>query len=186
MRIQVETSNIFLRSLCSSQVGGHDVLGMQLVPLKLLTTYETKEFKLELVKNTNNNSPQNPKKRGHIEVELTFVPFKKDSCKFSEPLDSYERKESGVSRASDNEVEGGAGLLSVIVQGAEDVEGERHNNPYALVLFRGERKKTKVRFLQVVSRSIPSHCPSSCNHIFCSYLNELLHVLVCLDDRKNS
>ncbi|KAE7996982.1 hypothetical protein FH972_001658 [Carpinus fangiana] len=126
------------------KVGGHDVLGMQLVPLKLLTTYETKEFKLELLKNTNNNSPQNHKKRGHIEVELTFVPFKEDSCKFSESLDSYERKESGVSRASDNEVEAGAGLLSVIVQGAEDVEGERHNNPYALVLFRGERKKTKM------------------------------------------
>jgi hypothetical protein len=117
---------------------------MQLVPLKLLTPYETKEFKLELLKNTNNNSPQNHRRRGHIELELTFVPFREDSVKFSGPLDGYERKESGVKRASDNEVEAGAGLLSVIVQGAEDVEGQRYNNPYALVLFRGERKKTKV------------------------------------------
>lgn len=126
------------------KVGAHDVLGMQLVPLKLLTPHETKEFKLELLKNTNNNSPQNHRRRGHVEVELTFVPFREDSANFSEVLHAYERKESGVNTASDNEVVAGAGLLSVVVQGAEDVEGERFNNPYALVLFRGERKKTKM------------------------------------------
>lgn len=35
------------------QVGGHDRIGMQLVPLKQLTPHEMKEFKLDLHKDTN-------------------------------------------------------------------------------------------------------------------------------------
>uniref|UniRef100_A0A2N9F2A2 C2 domain-containing protein n=1 Tax=Fagus sylvatica TaxID=28930 RepID=A0A2N9F2A2_FAGSY len=129
------------------KVGAHDKLGMQLVPLKQLTPYETKEFKLDLLKSSSLSEPQNQKRRGQIELELTFVPFKADSIKISDPVGGYGKKESGISRASDNEVVGGAGLLSVTIQGAEDVEGERHNNPYAMVIFRGEQKKTKVNFI---------------------------------------
>lgn len=125
-------------------MGGHDRIGMQLIPLKLLTPNDTKAMKLDLLKDTTKESSQNKKRRGQIEVELTFVPFKEDSCKFSGALDSNGRKDSGIDRASDDNVVGGAGLLSVIVHGAEDVEGKRHNNPNAIVLFRGERKKTKV------------------------------------------
>ena len=121
---------------------------MQLVPLKLLTPYETKEFTLDLLKDTDTSDSQNKKKRGQIEVELTFVPFKENSMKCnSGPLDGYRRRENGTDRSSDDGAFGGAGLLSVLVQGAEDVEGQSHNNPYAVVLFRGERKKTKVNFL---------------------------------------
>lgn len=119
---------------------------MQLVPLKLLTPYEKKEFKLDLLKNSNSNNHQHQKPRGQIELELTFVPFKEDSAKFIRALDECASKGSGTQRASENGVESGAGLLIVNVLGAEDVEGERHNNPYALVLFRGERRKTKVIF----------------------------------------
>lgn len=119
---------------------------MQLVPLKLLTPYEKKEFKLDLLKNSNSNNHHHQKPRGQIELELTFVPFKEDSAKFSRVLDECASKGSGTQRASENGVESGAGLLIVNVLGAEDVEGERHNNPYALVLFRGERRKTKVIF----------------------------------------
>nr|XP_023897370.1 synaptotagmin-3 [Quercus suber]POE54782.1 synaptotagmin-3 [Quercus suber] len=126
------------------KVGGHDKLGMQLVPLKLLTPNEAKEFKLELLKSSSISESQNHKKRGQLEVELNFVPFKEESFKIGEPVDRFGRKESGKNRASDNEKVSGAGLLSVIIQGAEDVEGERHNNPYAFVLFRGEHKKTKM------------------------------------------
>ncbi|KAJ7975054.1 synaptotagmin-3 [Quillaja saponaria] len=125
------------------KVGAHDRLGMQLVPLKLLSPYETKEFKLDLLKDTNISEPQAKRQRGQLMVELTFVPFKEDSAKFSGPLDGYVKKESGINRVSDDEPLGGAGLLSVLVQGAEEVEGERHNNPYALVLYRGEKKRTK-------------------------------------------
>ena len=77
-------------------------------------------------------------------VELAYVPFKEDSIKAIELMDGYGRRESGIDRSSDEEVLSGAGLLSVMVVGAEDVEGESHNNPYALVLFRGEKKKTKM------------------------------------------
>lgn len=122
-----------------------------MVPLKLLVPYETKEFTLDLLKDTNISDFQNKRNRGQIDVELTFVPFKEDSIKFSSKfsgsLDSFSRKESGIDRASEEETPSGAGLLLVMVHGAEDVEGQRHNNPYALVLFRGEKKKTKVNSL---------------------------------------
>ncbi|GFZ05851.1 calcium-dependent lipid-binding (CaLB domain) family protein [Actinidia rufa] len=127
------------------KVGAHDRLGSQVVPLKLLTPTEAKEFRLDLLKNTSISEPQNKKQRGQIVVELTYDPFKEDSEEFSGPLDSgYVRKESGIDRVSGNESPSGAGLLLVTVHGAEDVEGERHNNPYALVLFRGETKKSKM------------------------------------------
>ncbi|XP_022765384.1 synaptotagmin-3-like isoform X3 [Durio zibethinus] len=141
------------------KVGTHDRLGMQFVPLKLLTPYETKEFKLDLLKHTNVNiDPQDKKQRGKIVVELTYAPFREDSIKLDGPHDGYGRKESGLDRPSDSEVFGGAGLLSVLVQGAEDVEGERHSNPYAVVLFRGEKKKTKMSLLFYIKERNTKWC----------------------------
>ncbi|XP_031257453.1 synaptotagmin-3-like isoform X1 [Pistacia vera] len=129
------------------KVGRHDRLGMQLVPLKVLTPNETKEFTLDLLKHTNITDPKDKSHRGQIVVELTYVPFREDSCKFSTALsEKYSTMDSGINQSFNvnQETLGRAGLLSVIVQGAEDVEGERHNNPYTLVLFRGEKKKTKL------------------------------------------
>ncbi|KAF7820142.1 synaptotagmin-3 isoform X1 [Senna tora] len=125
------------------KVGGHDKLGMQLVPLKLLKPYENKEFTLDLLKDTNLTETPNKKERGKIVVDVTFVPFKDDSSKFGGCLESFSRMESGNDKVSDDEVQG-AGLLSVFIQEAEEVEGKRHNNPYALVFFRGEKKRTKM------------------------------------------
>ncbi|GAV69265.1 C2 domain-containing protein, partial [Cephalotus follicularis] len=125
------------------QVGEHDRLGMQLVPLKLLTQSETKEFTLDLLKDTNISNPQDQKKRGQTVVELTYEPFRQDSCNFDVPVEGYGRKENGIDRSSDDGNLSGSRLLSVMVHGAEDVEGEHHTNPYAFILFRGERKKTK-------------------------------------------
>lgn len=132
------------------QVGGHDRLGMQLVPLKLLTPHETKDFTLDLLKHTNISDPKDMKQRGKIVVELTYVPFKEDSIKFSSVSKKYSRKGSGNDQSSDEEALSGAGLLSVLVQGAEDVEGENHNNPYAIILFKGDKKRTKVSFLSLL------------------------------------
>uniref|UniRef100_A0A5B7BMN6 Putative synaptotagmin-3 isoform X1 n=1 Tax=Davidia involucrata TaxID=16924 RepID=A0A5B7BMN6_DAVIN len=115
------------------KVGTHDKLGMQVVPLKLLTPRETKEFTLDLLKNTNPNDPPNKKPRGQIMVEMTFVPFKEDNV----------RNESVGKAFEDMSLRKG-GLLLVTVIGAEDVEGKHHNNPYALVIFKGEQKKTKL------------------------------------------
>lgn len=120
---------------------------MQLIPLQVLTPGETKEFVLDLVKNTNLNDPQNKKRRGQLVVELTYVPLKSDSLTSNGPDGGYGRTESGISKSSDSgETLDEAGLLSVMVVGAEEVEGEHHNNPYALLCFKGEEKKTKVNF----------------------------------------
>ncbi|KAK2993119.1 hypothetical protein RJ640_021791 [Escallonia rubra] len=126
------------------KVGAHDRLGVQVVPLKRLKPHETKEFTLDLLKNTDISDPQNRKQRGQIVVELRYAPFREDSDGFSGPLDGFVKKESAKDRADGNESPTGAGLLMVTIQGAEDVEGKRHNNPYALVLFRGEKKKSKM------------------------------------------
>ncbi|XP_019451085.1 PREDICTED: synaptotagmin-3-like [Lupinus angustifolius] len=126
------------------KVGAHDRLGMQLVPLKVLKPYENKEFTLDLLKDTNINEVPIKKNRGQIVVDLTFVPFKEDSMKFGGNSRTYSRKESGKDVVSDDEVQEGAGLLSLVIQEAEEVEGEHHNNPYAVLTFRGEKKKTKI------------------------------------------
>lgn len=132
------------------QVGGHDRIGMQFVPLKQLTPHEMKEFKLDLLKDTNITDSHSKKQRGQLVVELTFVPFKEDTIKysgnFSGPIEAYRRNESEIdmSMSSDDSTQGGSGVLSVMIQGAEDVEGKCHNNPYALILFKGEKKKTHV------------------------------------------
>ncbi|CAI8604115.1 unnamed protein product [Vicia faba] len=126
------------------KVGAHDKLGMQLVPLKLLKPYENKEFMLDLLKDTNINETPNKKFRGQIVVDLTFVPFKEDSMKFGGSSEGYVRKDSGIDSISDDEVQEGAGLLSVVIQGADEVEGDHHSNPYAILTFRGEKKRTKM------------------------------------------
>ncbi|KAJ4907270.1 Synaptotagmin-3 [Raphanus sativus] len=65
------------------QVGGHDRLGMQMIPLKKINPREKKVFNLDLIKNSSLTS--------------------------------------------------------------KDVEGKKKcTNPYALVLFRGEKKRTKM------------------------------------------
>ena len=123
-------------------MGAHDNLGMQVVPLKQLTPYEKKELTLDLLNSTNNSSDSHDKKpRGQIMLEITFVPFLEDSKKFSGVPD-YARNGSTKEAPADNL--SGAGLLLVTAIGAEDVEGKNHNNPNAVVLFKGEKKKTKV------------------------------------------
>ncbi|KAK3033732.1 hypothetical protein RJ639_034507 [Escallonia herrerae] len=125
------------------KVGPHDKLGMQVVPLRLLVPQEMKEFTLNLVKNTNPNDPHNKKLRGQIVMELTFVPFREDTETFSGPLDRHDERNESLGKASEDTSLLRGGLLLVTVVGAEDVEGKHHNNPYALILFRGEKKKTK-------------------------------------------
>ncbi|XP_023533118.1 synaptotagmin-3-like isoform X3 [Cucurbita pepo subsp. pepo] len=126
------------------KVGGHDRLGMQLVPLKLLTPYETKDLVLDLLKNTNINDHQNKKPRGKLVVELMFTPFREESMKYLENSIGEVKSEGRSNGQPENQTSGGAGVLSVTIQGAQDVEGEKHNNPYAVIHFRGERKKTNM------------------------------------------
>lgn len=116
-----------------------------MVPLKLLTPYETMELNLDLLKNTNITDPQKKQPRGQIMLEMTYAPFKDDNDVSSGPPTPV-KNVSGVTSFGETPSGTGAGVLLVTVQGAEDVEGEHHSNPYAMIVFRGETKKTKVTF----------------------------------------
>ncbi|KAJ9178812.1 hypothetical protein P3X46_010663 [Hevea brasiliensis] len=118
------------------QVGKHDKMGMNVVPLKELPPEESKIMTLDLLKNMDLNDPQNEKSRGQLEVELTYKPFKE------EDLPSGFEESNTVQKAPDGTPAGG-GLLVVIVHEAQDVEGKHHTNPHVRLLFRGEERKTK-------------------------------------------
>ncbi|KAL6646718.1 hypothetical protein ACP70R_015412 [Stipagrostis hirtigluma subsp. patula] len=119
------------------QVGKHDRMGMNVIPLKDLTPDETKSLTLNLLKNMDANDPTNEKFRGQLTVDVTYKPFKEGDS------DVDASDESGIiEKAPDGTPEGG-GLLVVIVHEAQDVEGKHHTNPYVRILFRGEEKKTK-------------------------------------------
>ncbi|GMH11260.1 hypothetical protein Nepgr_013101 [Nepenthes gracilis] len=139
-----ETQVLQLEVYDWDKVGGHDRLGMQLVPLKQLIPSETTEFTLDLHKNTNLNDPRNKKPRGKLMVELTFSPLKHESDSFKDIEDGFgttvSQKESTSVDASLSE----AGVLLVTIIGAEDVEGDHHTNPYSQIIFEGEKKKTKI------------------------------------------
>lgn len=137
-----ETQALELHVYDWDKVGEDDKIGMQLVPLKELTPNEPKKFTLDLLKNTNMNDPHNKKPRGTLEVELTFDPFKLESDSFK-GLGTFSQKQVSLDRTLADELLSEAGLLSVTVVGAEDLEAVKyHTNPYAQILFRGERRKT--------------------------------------------
>ncbi|KAF3796370.1 Synaptotagmin-3 [Nymphaea thermarum] len=124
------------------KVGFHDKLGMQVVPLSLLVPSEKREFTLDLLKSLNPNDPHNKRNRGQIMLELNFVPFKNDNLQFSLSIEE-DKNENGLV-GKDTKVASTGGLLSVWVQEAKNVEGKHHTNPYALVIVKGDQKRTKV------------------------------------------
>lgn len=139
----LECQVLQLRVYDWEKVGVHDKLGMQVIPLNLLTPHEKKEFTLELLKNLNPNDARNKKPRGSITVELNFVPFVEDTTGFNGPMDLFMRKET-IPKTLGSSYVNRAGLLVVTLIGATNVDGKRHNNPFALVVFKGEKRKTKV------------------------------------------
>ncbi|CAM0945777.1 unnamed protein product [Alopecurus aequalis] len=121
------------------QVGKHDKMGMNVIPLKDVIPDETKSVTLSLLKTMDSDDPVNEKFRGQLTVELTYNPFKEGDA----DLDTSD--ESGtIEKAPDGTPEGG-GLLVIIVHEAQDIEGKHHTNPYARIVFRGEERKTKNR-----------------------------------------
>ncbi|XP_024994130.1 synaptotagmin-1-like [Cynara cardunculus var. scolymus] len=117
------------------QVGKHDKMGMNVVPLKDLVPNEAKVLTLDLLKNMDPNDVQNEKIRGQIVVELLYKPFKE------EDLPTFE--DAGAVQKAPEGTPAGGGVLVVRVHEAQDVEGKHHTNPYVRVLFKGEEKKTK-------------------------------------------
>ncbi|GLT42922.1 hypothetical protein SLA2020_168990 [Shorea laevis] len=118
------------------QVGKHDKMGINVVPLKDLTPEEPKVMTLDLLKTLDPNDPQNDKSRGQIVVELLYKPFNEDDLP-----KSFE--ESNTVQKAPEGTPAGGGLLVIIIHEAQDVEGKHHTNPYVRILFRGEERKTK-------------------------------------------
>ncbi|KAL3514997.1 hypothetical protein ACH5RR_021899 [Cinchona calisaya] len=118
------------------QIGKHEKMGMNVIPVKELTPDEPKVMTLTLLKNMDPNDVQNDKERGQIMVELTYKPFKDEDL----PKDF---QESGTVQKAPEGTPPGGGVLVVIVHEAQDVEGKHHTNPYVRIIFRGEERKTK-------------------------------------------
>ncbi|KAF5943134.1 hypothetical protein HYC85_020776 [Camellia sinensis] len=118
------------------QVGKHDKMGLNVVPLKQLTPDELKVMTLDLLKNMDPNDAQNEKSRGQIVLELMYKPFT------DEEMPKETEDSNTVEKAPEGTPDGG-GLLAVIVQETQDLEGKYHTNPQVRLLFRGEERRTK-------------------------------------------
>jgi hypothetical protein len=119
-------------------------MGMNSALLKDLPAEETKVTTLDLLKTMDPNDVQNEKSRGQLILELTYKPFKEEDMEKegTEAADAIDKAPDGTPA--------GGGLLYVIVHEAQDLEGKHHTNPYAKLIFKGEEKKTKVLFIQIV------------------------------------
>ncbi|CAA2962031.1 synaptotagmin-1-like isoform X1 [Olea europaea subsp. europaea] len=117
------------------QIGKHNKMGMNVVPLKELTPDEPKLMTLDVLKNMNPNDAQNDKLHGQIVVELTYRPFKGDDL----PKDF---DNSGAIQKAPEGTPPGGGVLVVTIHEAQDVEGKHHINPYTRIIFKGEERKT--------------------------------------------
>ncbi|KAH7444352.1 hypothetical protein KP509_02G074800 [Ceratopteris richardii] len=113
------------------KISSHDKLGMETFPLASLEPEVPKCLTLNLRKNMDDNDSVNQKLRGQLVVEVTYKPFKQDLAVQKET----EAMTSGPPQAG--------GLLVITVHGAHGLEGKRHTNPYAKVVYQGEEYKTK-------------------------------------------
>ncbi|XP_057973210.1 synaptotagmin-2 isoform X1 [Malania oleifera] len=118
------------------QVGKHEKMGVNVLPLNGLEPDEAKVVTLDLLKNMDPNDAQNEKSRGQLVVEVTYKPFKDDETQ------NYFEDANAVQKAPEGTPAGG-GLLVVIIHEGQDLEGKHHTNPFVRLLFRGEEKKTK-------------------------------------------
>ncbi|XP_023512910.1 synaptotagmin-1-like isoform X1 [Cucurbita pepo subsp. pepo] len=119
-----------------SQVGKHDKMGINVIPLKDLPPDEVKVLTLDLRKKVDSGGTDNEKDRGQLVVELKYKPLKEEEM--SRGFDEMHE----VPKAPEGTPAGG-GLLVVIVHEAEDVEGKHHTNPFVRIYFRGDKRKTK-------------------------------------------
>lgn len=72
-----------------------------------------------------------------------FQWLQEDNVSTAEEIDGSHRAPDGTSPTG--------GLLSVTIHSAEELEGKHHTNPYVEVHFRGEKQKTQVSLLSLVS-----------------------------------
>ncbi|URD76195.1 Plant synaptotagmin [Musa troglodytarum] len=115
------------------KVGQHERMGMNVIQLNELTPDGPKTLTLNLLKNLESRDESH----GHIVVEVTFKPFKEEDLSKDISENAYAVEDSPDYGPS------GGGLLVIIVHEAHDLEGKHHTNPYARILFRGDKRKTK-------------------------------------------
>ncbi|KVI07324.1 C2 calcium-dependent membrane targeting [Cynara cardunculus var. scolymus] len=89
------------------QVGKHDKMGMNVIPLKEVTPEEPKVMTLELLKNMDPNDAQNEKSRGQIMIELVYKPFADDK------LPAEAEDGNMIEKAPEGTPEGGGLLVPV-------------------------------------------------------------------------
>lgn len=130
-----ETQTLELHVYDWEQVGKHEKMGMNSVPLKDLTPDEPKEFTLDLLKIADPNDPVNEKSRGQIVIELTYKAFNEEQLK-SDFTDEVQQAPEGTPA--------GGGVLVVRLHEGQDLEGKHHTNPYVRIIFKGEERKTKT------------------------------------------
>ncbi|XP_004499288.1 synaptotagmin-2-like [Cicer arietinum] len=118
------------------QIGKHEKMGMNVIPLKEVTPDESKVLTLKLLKTMEPNDPENEKSRGDLIVEVLYKPFKEDE------LPKNVEDPNGIEKAPQGTPSSG-GLLVIIIHEAQDVEGKHHTNPFARLIFKGEERKTK-------------------------------------------
>uniref|UniRef100_A0A803M6C6 Uncharacterized protein n=1 Tax=Chenopodium quinoa TaxID=63459 RepID=A0A803M6C6_CHEQI len=174
-----ETQVLELQVYDWDKFGGDDKLGMQVVPLNQLTPHEAKVFTLDLLKSFDVNDSPDKKPRGQLVVELTFDPFKLESESFAAPGDEMMSKQNSLSKSLSNASitsEGGALLVSVI--SAKDVEGEHHTNPYAQIVFRGEKKKTmeSLGFVEITLADVVNNGRLNEKYNLINSKNGIIHV----------
>ncbi|KAG8389864.1 hypothetical protein BUALT_Bualt01G0023100 [Buddleja alternifolia] len=132
-----ETQVLKLNVYDWDQVGSHEKMGMNTIPLKDLTPEVPKVVTLDLLKTLSPNDPQNEKSRGQLVVELNYNPF--DDMEMANHLEDANE----VQKAPEGTPDGG-GMLVIIVHEAQDLEGKYHTNPSARIHFRGEERKTQT------------------------------------------
>ncbi|KAJ8772516.1 hypothetical protein K2173_027693 [Erythroxylum novogranatense] len=130
-----ESQDLELHVFDWEQVGKHDKMGMNVIPLKELTPEEPKVVTLDLLKTMNPDDVSNEKQRGQLVVEVVYRPFKDDQMSNMDDSSAMEKAPEGTPA--------GGGLLVIIIHEAQDVEGKHHTNPYVRLLFKGEEKRTK-------------------------------------------
>ncbi|WJX09186.1 Synaptotagmin-2 [Trifolium repens] len=131
-----ESQALMLNVYDWEQIGKHEKMGMNVIPLKDLTPNEPKELTLKLLKTLEPDNPENEKPRGELVVEVMYKPFTEDE------LPKNTEDTNGVDKAPEGTPATG-GLLVIIIHEAEEVEGKHHTNPYARLIFKGEERKTK-------------------------------------------
>lgn len=112
-------------------------MGINVIPLNSITPEVPKTLMVNLLRNMDPNDVQNDKSRGQVILEVTYKPFK------GVDIEKEVTDNSGMlEKAPEGTLSGGG--LPLVIHEAQDLEGKHHTNTYVRLLFKAEKRKTKV------------------------------------------